>query len=164
MPGALTARLVRATQPLDPHANPADAAAMSSPGARKRHQIERDRRDREALEQSERTRLERAAMKHAMGFWNAALAAGWRSIFYPSVGTALSTGCHWLHVVCPACQQLGETDLREIDIHPNASIATIVRAMSCKRCSPHPPFARQLGATRRSWEGNEVWRRKRAFQ
>jgi hypothetical protein len=93
--------------------------------------MERERREREALEQSERTRLKRAAAKHAMALWNAALAAGWRAIFYPSVGTALSTGCHWLHVVCPACHQLGEADLREVDIHPNASIGTVVRAMSC---------------------------------
>jgi hypothetical protein len=54
---------------------------------------------------------------------------------------------------------MGETDLRKIDIHPNASVATVVRAMSCKRCSPQPPFARPLGATRRSWEGKE-WRLK----
>ena len=96
-----------------------------------------------------------------MALWNTALAAGWRTIFYPTVGTALATGCHWLHVVCPACQQLGETDLRQIDIHPNASLGTVVRAMSCKRWSPHPPFARPLGATRRSWEGKDRWRRKR---
>ena len=96
-----------------------------------------------------------------MAFWSAALAAGWRTIFYPSVGTALSTGCHWLHVLCSACQQMGETDLRKIDIHPHASIGTVVRAMSCRRCSPHPPFARPLGATRRSWEGKDMWRRKR---
>ena len=147
-------------RPLDPLANPSDPAAMSSPGARKQHQMERQCREREALEQSGRTRLKRAAAKHAMGFWNAALAAGWRTIFYPSVGTALATKCPWLHVVCPACQQMGETDLRNIDIHPNASIGTVVRAMSCKRCSPHPPFARPLGATRRSWEGKE-WRLKR---
>src|SRR5665213_1710338 len=93
-----------------------------------------------------------------MALWNAALAAGWRTIFYPSVGTALTTGCSWLHVVCPACQQIGETDLRKIDIHPHASLGTVVRAMSCKRCSPHPPFARPLGATRRSWEGKDKWR------
>jgi hypothetical protein len=95
-----------------------------------------------------------------MALWNAALAAGWRSIFYPTVGTALVTGCPWLHVCCPACQQMGETDLRKIDIHPNASIATVVRAMSCRRCSLHPPFARPLGATRRSWEC-KGWRLKR---
>ncbi|MCX7310195.1 MAG: hypothetical protein NTV56_00340 [Alphaproteobacteria bacterium] len=31
--------------------------------------------------------------------------------------------------------------------------------MSCKRSSPHPPFARPLGATRRSWEGKDGWLR-----
>ena len=134
---------------------------MSSPGANKQRQMERERREREAHELSERTRLKRAAAKHVMAFWNTALAAGWRTIFYPSVGTAIRTGCHWLHVVCPACQQMGETDLREIDIHPNASIGTVVRAMSCKRCSPHPPFARPLGATRRSWEGKSLWKHER---
>jgi hypothetical protein len=52
-----------------------------------RNQMEHERHEREAREQSERTRLKRAATKHAMGFWNAAL-AGWRTILYPSVGTA----------------------------------------------------------------------------
>ena len=70
-----------------------------------------ERREREARELSERTRLKRAAAKHIMAVWNAALAAGWRTIFYPTVGTAIATKCHWLHVVCPACQQMGETDL-----------------------------------------------------
>jgi hypothetical protein len=70
--------------------NPSAPADMSSPSANKQHQMERGRREREALEQSKRTRLKRAAAKHAMGFWNAALAAGWRTIFYPSVGTALA--------------------------------------------------------------------------
>jgi hypothetical protein len=91
--------------------------------------MERQRRERGAQELVERTRLKRAAAKHTMALWNAALAAGWRTIFYPSVGTALTTGCHWLHVVCPACQQIGETDLRKIDIHPHASLA-----LWCTRC------------------------------
>jgi hypothetical protein len=134
---------------------------MGRPGANRLAEMERQRRAREAEDLSERTRLKRAAAEHSMGLWNTALAAGWRTIFYPSVGTALSTGCHWLHVVCPACQQLGEVDLRMIDIHPDASIGTVVRAMSCKRCSPHPPFARPLGATPRSSYGNDVWLRKR---
>lgn len=151
------------TAALDRPPTPSDPAAMQgmTPSAHKRHQMERERREREARELSERTRLKLAAVKHVMAFWNAALAAGWRSIFYPSVGTALATGCRWLHVVCPACQQLGETDLREIDIHPSASLGTVVRAMSCRRCSPHPPFARPIGATRRSWEGKSRWKRER---
>ena len=46
-----------------------------------------------------------------MAFWNAGLAAGWRTMFWPTVGTALRTECYWLHVICPACQQLGEVNL-----------------------------------------------------
>jgi hypothetical protein len=128
-----------------------------TPSAHRRHLIELERRAREQRDYAERNKLKHEAARHTMALWNMALAAGWRTIFYPSVGTALLTGCHWLHVVCPACQQTGETDLRSIDIHPNASVATVVRLMSCKRCSPHPPFARPVGATRRSWEGL-AWR------
>ena len=132
-----------------------------TPSARKQHEMEREARERARRELLEATKHKRAAAKRVMAMWNAALAAGWRTIFYPSVGTALVTGCHWLHVVCPACQQMGEVDLRKIDIHPNASIGTVVRAMPCKRCSPHPPFARPLGATRRSWYTPEGWLRAR---
>ena len=130
-----------------------------TPSARKRHQMELEARERARRELRDATKHKRAAAKRVMAMWNAALTAGWRTIFYPSVGTALVTGCHWLHVVCPACQQMGETDLRRVDIHPNSSIGTIVRAMSCKRCSPHPPFARPLGATRRSWYTYDGWAR-----
>ena len=128
-----------------------------TPSARKQHQMELEARERARLELLEATKHKRAAAKRVMAMWNAALTAGWRTIFYPSVGTALVTGCHWLHVVCPACRQMGEVDLRRVDIHPNASIGTVVRAMSCKRCSPHPPFAQPLGATRRSWYTSDGW-------
>ena len=56
-----------------------------TPSAHKRHQMEMERRAREARELREQTRLKRAAAKHVMALWNAALAAGWRTIFYPSV-------------------------------------------------------------------------------
>lgn len=137
---------------------------MGSPGASKQYRMEMERRELEARELDERTRLKRAAARHTMALWNAALAAGWRSIFYPSVGTALRTDCHWLHVVCPACQQTGELDLRTVDIHPNASLGTVVRKLSCQRCSPHPPFARPLGATRRSWYGRSHWKLPKRMQ
>jgi hypothetical protein len=92
-----------------------------------------------------------------MAFWNAALAGGWRSMFWPTVGAAMRAECFFLHVVCPACQQLGELDLRALDIHPNATLSTVVRRLSCQRCCPHPPFARPLGATRRSWLDERKW-------
>jgi hypothetical protein len=46
-----------------------------------------------------------------MAIWNITLAAGWRTIFYePRHGFA-----HRLHAMCPACQQVGELDLRTPD-------------------------------------------------
>jgi hypothetical protein len=134
-----------------------------SPSARKRWEHERREREREAEEEAARTRLKRLAERRSIAAWNALLMAGWRNVFYPTVGAALRSGCPWLHVVCPACGQLGEADLRTLDIHPNASIAAVVRAMSCQRCSPHPPFARPLGATRRSWYGRDGWIRPRRY-
>ena len=105
------------------------------------------------------TRPQRDAARHLIALWNAHVAAGWRSMFHPSVGTALFAGCPWLHVVCPACGIVGETDLRKVDIHPDASVGTVVQMMSCLlRCSPHPPLAKPTGLTRRSWEGSEPWR------
>ena len=63
---------------------------------------------------------------------------------------ATLTGCHWLHVVCPACQQLGDTDLRKIGTAERFA-GHYVRAMSCRRGSPHPPFGRS--PARRSYPG-----------
>jgi hypothetical protein len=111
---------------------------------------ERERREQEAA-QRERLALESA--RHVIALWNIALAAHWPDLFYPTVGTTLTTGCYWLHVICPVCQILGEA-LRKIDIHPKATMATIVRKMSYDRCSPHPRFARALGVTRRPWFGD----------
>ena len=122
-----------------------------------RNEIARAEMQRAAeLERANRPKL--AAARHLIATWNVHIAAGWRTMFYPSVGTALFAGCPWLHVVCPACGIVGETDLRKVDIHPDASLGTVVQMMSCSRCSPHPPFAKPTGLTRRSWEGREAWR------
>jgi hypothetical protein len=135
---------------------------MSSPGASQRHQMERQQREREARELDERTRLKRHCETHhdALEY----RPSRWLAHGLLSDSRHGATGCHWLHVMCPACQQMGETDLREIDIHPNASLGTVLRAMSCRRCSPHPPFARPVGATRRSWNSKDVWLHKRATE
>ncbi len=39
---------------------------MSSPGASKQYRMERERREREALAERDRTRLKRAAAKHTL--------------------------------------------------------------------------------------------------
>lgn len=104
-----------------------------------------------------RERARREMRYRVMSMWNIAITSGWPTAFFPSIGTAIATGCYWLHVVCPACQKTGEADLREIRMHPDASIWAAVRKMSCRTCRPHPPFAKPLGVTRRSWTQRELW-------
>jgi hypothetical protein len=49
---------------------------------------------------------------------------------------------------CPACQQVGEVDLRTLDRHPHATIEGLIPALSCRRCRPNPPFAKLIGLSR----------------
>jgi hypothetical protein len=37
---------------------------------------------------------------------------------------------------------VGSIDLRTLDRHPGASISSLIPSLSCRRCSPNPPFAR----------------------
>ena len=37
---------------------------------------------------------------------------------------------------------VGSVDLRKLDRHPGASISSPIPSLSCRRCSPNPPFAK----------------------
>jgi hypothetical protein len=41
----------------------------------------------------------------------------------------------WLNFICPACQQIGEIDLRKLDRHPNATIESLILSPPC--LGPH---------------------------
>jgi hypothetical protein len=71
-------------------------------------------------------------------------------LFYPTFRTALAAGLPWLEYMCPACRQVGELDLREVDCHPEASISTLIPQLSCRRCCPNPPFAELIRLKARS--------------
>jgi hypothetical protein len=73
-------------------------------------------------------------------------------LFYPTFRTALAAGLPWLEYLCPACRQVGELDLREVDRHPEASISTLIPQLSCRRCCPNPPFAELIRLKARSTE------------
>jgi hypothetical protein len=47
--------------------------------------------------------------------------------------------------VCPTCRQIGEIDLRTLDQHPNATIESLILALSYRRCRLDPPFVQLLG-------------------
>jgi hypothetical protein len=93
---------------------------------------------------AERRQAEREA-KRIVGIWNARKAGNRALWFYPTIGAAILAGYPVLSFYCPACQQIGEVDLRNLDRHRGATIESLIPALSCRRCCPNPPFAKLLG-------------------
>jgi hypothetical protein len=73
--------------------------------------------------------------------WNVRLAEGQPLLFSPTVGAALGAGYRWMTVACPGCRTCREVDLAATDRHPDASIASLIPALSCRNCRPHAPLA-----------------------
>jgi hypothetical protein len=106
---------------------------------------ERERAAARAAEEAKRAEAERNAAAEAqkiVEIWNARQASGRSLWFYPTVGAAIAAGFPWLMFSCPACRQFGSVDLRRLDRHPRASISSLIPSLSCRRCSPNPPFAK----------------------
>jgi hypothetical protein len=106
---------------------------------------ERERAAALAAERAKHVEADRKAVADAqkiVAIWNARRAGGRALWFYPTIGAAIAAGLPWLSFSCPACGQWGSVDLRTLDRHPEASISGLIPTLSCRRCSPHPPFAR----------------------
>lgn len=76
--------------------------------------------------------------------WNRRAARCGHPPWYPTIGAALLAGIPILDFVCPACQIIGQLDLRTIDRHPQATVGVLIPQLSCTRCRPNPPFVRLL--------------------
>jgi hypothetical protein len=85
--------------------------------------------------------------------WNDRQACGRALWFYPTIGAAIAAAFPWLTFCCPACTVVGSVDLRTLDRHRDAAISSLIPLLSCRRCSPNPPFAKleMLTAERPSW-------------
>jgi hypothetical protein len=72
---------------------------------------------------------------------------------YPTIGAAIAAGLPWLTFYCPACTVVGSVDLRTLDRHQGAAISSMIPFLSCRRCSPHAPFAKleMLTTERPDW-------------
>ena len=80
-----------------------------------------------------------------MAIWNLRAKRGRRVTFFPTIGAALAAKTPILEVLCPACQTVGEVDIRKLDRHPDASLSSLVPSLSCRMCCPNPPFAKLIG-------------------
>jgi hypothetical protein len=68
-----------------------------------------------------------------------------------SIGGALSSGFPWLRVNCPGCGSIGEVDLRTIDRHRGASLASLITSLACRRCRGQGPLPQLHGLARESF-------------
>jgi hypothetical protein len=51
---------------------------------------------------------------------------------------------------CPACRATGNVDLRRLDRHRDASVTSLIPALSCRSCRPNAPFAELVRLSRTS--------------
>jgi hypothetical protein len=67
----------------------------------------------------------RAEAKAVIERWNEQLAASRDMLWSPKIRAALIAGTPWLDVFCPGCGTSRAIDLRKVDRHPLASVATL---------------------------------------
>jgi hypothetical protein len=68
----------------------------------------------------------RAEAKAVIERWNEQLTASRDILWSPTIRAALIAGTPWLDVFCPGCGTSRAIDLRKVDRHPLASVATLV--------------------------------------
>src|ERR1700681_4297598 len=66
-------------------------------------------------------------------------------LWSPTIRAALIAGTPWLDVFCPGCGTSRAIDLRKVDRHPLASVATLVLGLRCSWCPESAPMPRILG-------------------
>jgi hypothetical protein len=87
----------------------------------------------------------RAEAEAVIQRWNDQLALGRDILWSPTIRADLLAGTPWLDVFCPGCHTSRAIDLRKVDRHPLASVATLVLGLRCSWCPETAPMPRILG-------------------
>jgi hypothetical protein len=87
----------------------------------------------------------RAEAKALIERWNEQLSASRDMLWSPTIRAALIAGTPWLDVFCPGSATSRAIDLRKVDRHPLASVATLVLGLRCSWCPESAPMPRILG-------------------
>ncbi len=110
-----------------------------------RLEAELDAESGRASERAAAAHRAKKAAKKFVGIWNGRLAVGAELWFHPTIQAAITAGCPMLRFYCPGCSQVGRIDLRKLDRHRGATIESLIPALYCRRCQPHPPFTKLIG-------------------
>jgi hypothetical protein len=73
--------------------------------------------------------------------WNEHQARQMPMLFSATIDAALVSRPWFLWVRCAAYRTMQFIDLRTLDRHPNAAMASLIPALSCRLCRPNAPFA-----------------------
>jgi hypothetical protein len=111
----------------------------------KRIQRDRETNAEEIAHQTATVREDLEFAGQIVDIWNSRLAGGRELFLSPTIRAAIFARKPYLTFYCPACGVTGHVDLRKVDRHRGASITSLIPALSCERCVPHPPFARLTG-------------------
>jgi hypothetical protein len=87
----------------------------------------------------------RSEAKGVVERWNEQIAASRDMLWSPTIRAALIAGAPWLDVFCPGCGTSRAIDLRKVDRHPLASVATLVLGPRCSWCPELRRMPRILG-------------------
>jgi hypothetical protein len=82
--------------------------------------------------------------------WNERQVRRMPMLFAPTIAAAIAAGYWFLWVRCPACRTINAVDLRTLDRHHDATITSLVPALSCRSCRPNAPFAELVRLSRKS--------------
>jgi len=62
------------------------------------------------------------------------------TLFSPTIGAAIAARYWFLWVRCPACRTINAIDLRTLDRYRDATVTSLIPALSCRSCGPNAPF------------------------
>jgi len=112
-----------------------------------KRRMESERAAAAAKEAAARRALGRQVLEDAeslVATWNGRQAVHMPMLFSPTIGAAIAARYWFLWVRCPACRTTQSIDLRTIDRHPDATVTSLIPALSCRACRPNAPFAELL--------------------
>ena len=109
-----------------------------------RRKLEDQRREAAEKEAANRRATDAQVLEDAerlIAAWNERQAKRMPMLFSPTIGAAVTAGHWFLWVRCPACRTTNAIDLRTLDRHRDATVSSLIPALSCRSCRPNAPFA-----------------------
>ena len=100
-----------------------------------RRKMEDRRRDAAEKEAPSRRATDAQVLEDAerlIAAWNERQAKRMPMIFSPTIGATITAGYWFLWVRCPACRTINAIDLRTLDRHQDAAVASLIPTLSCR--------------------------------